>query len=436
MSDGRRLHLNIVGNELNLHQGARAFERDNGGGPDRTSAFGPILEMGKLADEGLFTAMFLGDIAGSIGSPAIDDGAPEPLTAMAALSRETKNLGFIATASTSFYDPYNIARLVGSLDLISEGRAGMNAITSAADFWALNYSQTQHLDREARYKRADEFLDVIKALWDNRDFRTDPDGIRRFYSEPINHTGENFQVTGPLNVHPSRQGRPLIAQAGGSGPGINVAAKHADMVFTNAYSRESAKTYRASLDEALAKHGRAAGSAPAIPGLIPYIAKTAREAEERMHALDDYIDWESIAPYALMEFGIQYTYNSVNDPFPVEVLPNPEDVKDTLKSVFGNYVGLWNHVQANPGLTVRDLVAHAMVRGGAQHRKFVGSYDDFADELVDWFEDGNIGGFNLMFPTGSMWLQEFVDEAVPRLIDRGIYRSTPDTRVLRERFQA
>lgn len=144
--------------------------------------------------------------------------------------------------------PYNLARLLASLDQASDGRAGYNAVTSVIDQFALNYSLKQHLDREARYQRADEFLDVMRALWDNRSLRRDPDGLARFYAEPINHQGDLFEVTGPLNVAPSRQGRPLIAQAGGSGAGIRVAAKHADMVVTNSSTRESAAEYRRALD--------------------------------------------------------------------------------------------------------------------------------------------------------------------------------------------
>ncbi|MDL9938105.1 NtaA/DmoA family FMN-dependent monooxygenase [Gordonia sp. ABSL1-1] len=435
MSTERYLHLNLVGNEINHHQGALAFERDHGGGPDRTAnAYEPISEMGKLAEEGYFTAMFLGDIAGTAGSPAPDGGPPEPITAFAALARETTSLGLIATASTSFYDPYNLARLLASIDQISDGRAGFNAVTSVSDEWAQNYSLEQHLDRETRYRRCDEFLDVCTALWEKREIRDDADGIRRFYAEQINHRGDNFQVLGPLNVAPSPQGRPLIAQAGGSGPGIRVAAKHAEMVFTNANTREQAADYRKQLDAALIERGRAAGSVPAIPGLVPYLGATKEAAEEKVRLLDENVPYELYAPFALVQFGLEFTFDSIDDPFPLDQIPTPESVKDTIKSTYGNYVGLYTWISERPGVTVREVTAQSLARGGAQHRKFIGTYDDFVDDLAAWHSDGTVGGFNLMFPTGVIDIREFVAEVVPRLVDRGIYRGKSDTRPLRERF--
>ncbi|CAN5269702.1 LLM class flavin-dependent oxidoreductase [soil metagenome] len=432
MSQRRYLHLNLVANDLNLHQGAYGYEHAHGV-PER-STFERLIEYGKFGDEGLFTALFVGDIPGMQGSPAFDGGPAEPITALTAIAQHTNHVGLIATASTTFYDPYNLARLLASLDQASDGRAGFNAVTSVIDQFALNYSLKHHLDREARYHRADEFLDVVRSLWDKRELRRDPDGLTRFYAEPINHQGNLFHVSGPLNIAPSRQGRPLIAQAGGSGAGIRVAAKHADMVFTNSSTRESAAVYRDTLDKALVEQGRAPGSVPPIPGLIPYLGRTAKEAEEKLRELDDYVNWELVAPFALGQFGIEVPYQDINDRFPREVLPRPEDIEKTITSTFGNYVGLYNWIQEKPDLTVRDVVAQAVGRGGATHRKFIGSYDDIVDDFAAWFDDGYIGGFNLMFSAGAESIREFIDEVVPRLIDRGIYRATPADVPLRERF--
>jgi alkanesulfonate monooxygenase SsuD/methylene tetrahydromethanopterin reductase-like flavin-dependent oxidoreductase (luciferase family) len=136
----------------------------------------------------------------------------------------------------------------------------------------------------------------------------------------------------------------------------------------------------------------------------------------------------------LGQFEIDIPYADINERFPAELLPRPADVEATIKSTFGNYVGLYNWIQEHPGVTVRDVVAQAVGRGGATHRKFVGSYDDIVDDFATWHSDGNVGGFNLMFSAGAASIQEFIDEVVPRLIDRGIYRSTPADRPLRERF--
>lgn len=432
MAERRYLHLNLVANDLNLHQGAHRYERAHGV-PER-SAFQRLLEYGKFGDEGLFTALFVGDIPGMQSSPAFDGGPAEPITALTAISQHTRHVGLIATASTTFYDPYNLARLLASLDQASDGRAGYNAVTSVIDRFAQNYSLGEHLSREARYHRADEFLRVLRALWDNRSLRPDPDGRPRFHAEPIDHQGPLFNVAGPLNIAPSRQQRPLIAQAGGSGPGIKVAAKHAEMVFTNSSTRASAAAYRQTLDKALIDEGRPPGTVPAIPGLIPYLGRTTEEAEEKLRELDSYVDWAPLAPHAMGQFGIELPLGDIDDPFPTHLLPRPEDVEHTIKSTFGNYVGLYNWIQERPGVTVREVTAQAVGRGGATHRKFVGTYDALVDDLATWYEDGNIGGFNLMFATGSTAIREFIDEVVPRLIDRGIYRSTPTDLPLRQRF--
>ena len=193
--------------------------------------------------------------------------------------------------------------------------------------------------------------------------------------------------------------------------------------------------YREMLDKALVEEGRAPGSVPAIRGLIPYLGRTAQQAEDKLRELDSYVDWEPIAPFALGQFGIEVPFDDIHQRFPVEVLPVPADVEKSIKSTFGNYVGLYNWIRERPGATVRDVVAQAVGRGGATHRKFVGSYDDIVDDFAAWFEDGDVGGFNLMFSAGSESIQEFIDEVVPRLIDRGIYRASPDDRPLRERFR-
>ncbi|MGY4711194.1 NtaA/DmoA family FMN-dependent monooxygenase [Mycolicibacterium sp. CBM1] len=432
MANHRYLHLNLVANDINLHQGARGYEQARG--IAERGAFERLVEYGRFGDEGLFTALFIGDIPGMQSSPAFDGGPAEPITALTAIAQHTQHVGLIATASTTFYDPYNLARLLASLDQASDGRAGYNAVTSVIDKFALNYSLDQHLDRETRYERADEFLTVLRALWDNRELRRDPDGLTRFYAKPIDHRGNLFHVTGPLNVAPSRQGRPLIAQAGSSAAGIGIAAKYADMVFTNASTRDSAAAYRETLDTALADAGRRPGSVPAIPGLIPYLARTTEEAEDMVRDLDNYVQWEQVAPFALGQFGFDIPYDDIDDPFPFAALPRPEDVEATISSTFGNYVSLYSWIQEHPGATVRDVVAQAVGRGGATHRKFVGSYDDIVEDFAAWHADGYVGGFNLMFAAGAWSIREFIDEVVPRLIDRGIYRADPDDRPLRERF--
>src|SRR3954447_6265277 len=410
MSAPRYLHLKLAVNDINRHMGAEAYERAHA--HPELDAFDRILDYGKYGEQGLFSAIFVGDLAGMAFSPAMDGGPGDPITTLAAIAQHTKHVGLIATASTTFYDPYILARLLPSLDQVSDGRAGFNAVTSTGDQFALNYSMDAHLDRETRYRRGEEFVEVVKGLWENRRF-VETDGVRQFFADPIDHKGEFFKVTGPLGIAPSRQGRPMIAQAGGSAPGIKLAAKHAEMVFTNATTRDQAATYFQALNEALREYGRAPGSVPQIPGLVPFLGRTATEAEERMLALDEYVPWELLAPFALGQFGVDLSFDSLEAVVDIRQLPEPASVEKTITSTFGNYVGLYNWVKEHPNTTIKDITAQSIGRGGAQHRKFVGSYDDLVDDFAQWFDDGNVGGFNLMFPIGGSDIQEFIDEVVP-----------------------
>lgn len=434
MSRSRHLHVNLVGNAINNHPAWSSYERRTGQAPERANPHAELMEMAAHADEGLFTAIFVGDVSGTDASdpvPVFDGGVPEPITALTAVAGVTKHVGLIPTASTTFYDPYTLGRLIGSLDQISDGRAGFNAVTSSDNF-AVNYSKPNHPDREARYQIADEFLEAITGLWERRELRKGEDGRTQFFASRIDHKSEHFEIRGPLNVAPSRHGnRPLISQAGGSGPGIRVAAKHADLVFTNFATFQNSISYREELNRALAALGKPADSVPLFPGVVPWLGKTRAEAEEKRRALDDAYDLNSIAPHVFRSFGIEYSYTSLEDSFPTEVLPDPKTSQDKIRGAYGNYVGLYSWIMERPGVTVREVASATL--GGWHHRKFVGSYDEFVDDLASWFEGGYADGMNIMPPMGAVSVKEYVDEVVPRLIDRGIHRSTPDSRPLRER---
>jgi FMN-dependent oxidoreductase (nitrilotriacetate monooxygenase family) len=433
VSEGRgHFHLSLVPTTNTLHDGWETYARQRGIG--HLDAVDHYLQCARLAEEGNFTLVFLGDTASAVSAPVADTGAPEPVTSLTAIAAVTRNLGLVGTISTTFYEPYNVARLIGSLDQISGGRAGWNAVTSATEAAALNFSYDAHLPRETRYEIADEFIEVVNALMRNRELRCTDDGVPRYYARPIDHVGKYFRVKGPLNVAPSRQGRPLLAQAGGSGPGIRVGAKHADIIFTNANSQKDAATYRAALDAALVEVGRAPRSVPVLPGVSPYLGRTKAEAISLKRELDAFLDVEALAPAALAAFGIEYSYRSVDDPFPVDVLPDPARAPASIRNSLGNYTGLYTWITERPGVTVREVVGQTA--GGWTHRNFVGSYDEFADEIESWYREGLADGFSILAPRGIESVRECVEEIVPRLIDRGIYRAEPDERPLRHRFTA
>lgn len=428
----KQMHINLVANLNTAHDGLAGYQRDHGVENSAASVLDTYRDYARVAEEGNFTSFFLGDTAAAMGAPVSDGGAPEPITALTAVAGVTENLGVLATMSTTFYDPYNVARLVGSLDQVSDGRAGWNAVTSASAVAAPNFSYAEFPGREARYAMAEEFVDVVASLWRNREIRTDAQGDKRFFAESIDFVGTHFQVKGPLNVAPSRQGSPLIAQAGGSGPGIRLGARYADLLFTNANSIDDALAYKAELRKALVAVGRDRRDLPVMPGVAPYLAKTARDAEEFKQELDSHLNYEQLVPRALAGFGIDFEWDDVNDPFPVEVLPDPDKDSVAVKNSLGNYRGLHTWVMSTPGVTIKQVAAQTA--GGWTHRKFVGSYDDFVDDAERWFRSGAADGFSLIAPIGVPSLRDFVDEVVPRLERRGIYRNSPDDRPLRARF--
>lgn len=430
------LHLNLLPNTNLLHNGLGRYQVEQGRSSEHpTQIMDLYLEYGKLAEAGMFTSFFLADTPGALGTPIADAGSPEPVTALTAVAGVTRHLGLIATMSTTFYDPYNVARLIGSLDLISNGRAGVNAVTSSSDISALNYSLDKHPDRDVRYARADEFLTILGQLFRNREVKHNDFGNPQLFGEPIDYKGRFFSVRGPLNVAPSRQGAPVIAQAGASGQGVIVGAKHADLIFTNANSKGSALRYRDELNKALVAVGRRVDSVPVLPGVTPYLGRTSKEAHELKEELDSYLDHEALAPDVLKGFGIEYSYTTLDDPFPLADIPQPEEIMNEIKSAYGNYLGLYNWIKDHPGVTVRQ-VASQTAGGGFSHRKFIGSYDEFVDDMIDWVDSGAVEGFTVIPALGIPSLRAVVDEVVPRLIDRGVYPSTPDNRPLKQRFTA
>ncbi|GAA4728490.1 LLM class flavin-dependent oxidoreductase [Nocardioides endophyticus] len=432
MNSDKKFHLNLIANSITLHAGLKEVERAAGVAPSESRPVALYSEYAAIAEEGNFTSMFLADTLVAVGSPLAGGGSPEPFTALAAVAARTRNIGLIATGTTSFYEPYNLARLMASLDLISDGRAGWNCVTGALATAAPNFGSDPLPPREERYARADEFLDVVSGLWDRRTLRPNERGGTDLFAEAVNHHGKYFDVEGPLNVAPSRQGRPLVGLAGGSGSQISTAIKHADVVFTNAVSREVAAEYRSEMNQSLVAAGRKPDSIPIMPMIVPFLGATRAEAEERKRSLDMHLEVDAMAPNALANFGISYSYDDVDDPFPVDVLPHPQTVKSTIGGAWGSYRGLYNWIQERPGVTVREVTLQASL--GQSHQKFVGSYDDFCDDIELWFREGLAAGFLLMCPEGLESANGFVEHLVPRLIDRGIYRTTPDERPLRERF--
>lgn len=264
--------------------------------------FQDMVEVAELAERGKMDFVFLAD------SAAVDlEGSPdargrmgkvvkfEPMTILSALAAVTRHLGFVATSTTTFNEPYTLARQFASLDMISGGRSGWNLVTSNNEQDALNYSRDQHMSHSDRYERAIEFAEVVQGLWDSWDddafIRDKESGV--FYDvakmHVLNHKGKHFQVRGPLNVAPSPQGRPVLVQAGASGTGRDVAARLAEIVFTAQTTFEQAKDFYSDVMMRLPRFGRTVDEVRVMPGFYPVVAPTAAEAQEKFDHLQSLI---------------------------------------------------------------------------------------------------------------------------------------------------
>jgi FMN-dependent oxidoreductase (nitrilotriacetate monooxygenase family) len=395
--------------------------------------FADMVETAQLAERGKMDFLFLAD------SAAVDlQGNPdargrmgkvvkfEPMTVLSALAAVTKNLGFVATSTTTFNEPYTLARQFASLDAISGGRSGWNLVTSNNEQDALNYSREQHLSHGERYERAIEFAEVVQGLWDSWDddaFIRDKDsGV--FYDTTkmhvLNHKGKHFQVRGPLNVAPSPQGRPVLVQAGASGTGRDVAARLAEIVFTAQTTLAQAKEFYADVHARLPRFGRSPAEVRVMPGFYPVVAPTGSEAQEKFDFLQSLIQ---------VPVGIAVLEHTIGvhdlDRLPLDG-PVPE-MPDTNGPLSRQRLLL--EQARRDKLTFWELcLANAGPRG---HVLSIGTPSQVADEMEHWFKEGGADGFNVMpaYLPGS--LRDFVELVIPELQRRGLFRTEYEATTLR-----
>jgi len=392
-------------------------------------------ELAQTAERGLFDLVFVAD------SPAgwerakdpealrrASHGAHfEPVTLWAALSQVTSRVGFVATASTTYEDPYLLARKFASLDHISKGRAAWNVVTTGADV-SKNFTIPGHPAHADRYKRAEEFVDLVKGLWDSyeddafvRDKQSgiylDPDKVHQ-----LNHRGDQFSVAGPLNVARPVQGYPVIVQAGASEAGRELAARTAEMIFTANQTIEDAQEFYADVKSRLARYGRRREDLLISPGIFPVLGGTEKEARENHEHIQSLIH-PSIAWTILQRHykEVDLSGYSLDDKAP-PLPPSTELNKSRLKLVT-------DLVERN-GLTLRQL--YLAVAGARGHREVVGTPEQIADAMQDWFEHGAADAFNIMPPILPTGLTDFVDQVVPILQRRGLFRTQYEGTTLRE----
>ncbi|NML12984.1 LLM class flavin-dependent oxidoreductase [Sphingobium sp. AR-3-1] len=352
----------------------------------------------------------------------------EPLTLLSALAVATKHIGLVATLTTSYNDPFNLARRFASLDLISKGRAGWNVVTSGDAGTAGNFSQPEHFDYDTRYRRAVEFLDVARGLWSSweegalvRDRATgqflDPDRLHR-----LDHRGEFFQVVGPLNLQRSPQGEPVIFQAGDSDQGRDLGATIADAIFTHAATIEQGQAFYADLKGRAVRQGRDPDEIIILPGFFVTVGDTdaqAKDIESHYRQLDQSFD------QALAEFGRPFGWHDFRQydpdvPFPVEAL-------EYAKNSFYTQAKKVTDVAIEQGLTLRQAVERARAGRGSP---FVGSAETVANDIQRWFEGRALDGLNVHLGHPSQF-KRFVEGVVPILQARGLFRTDYEAETLR-----
>ncbi|WP_217549432.1 LLM class flavin-dependent oxidoreductase [Streptomyces sp. GbtcB6] len=427
----RALHLNAFLMTTGHHEASwRLPESD----PYAHVDLAHYVRLARTAERGTFDSLFLADgphLWGSVAQrPA---GALEPLTLLTALATATEHIGLIATASTSYNSPYNLARRFASLDIISGGRAGWNIVTTAGAEAARNFGIDEEPAHAERYARAAEFLDVALKLWDSwEDDAIVADKAAGVWGDdakihPPRHRGTYFGVEGALNVPRSPQGYPLLVQAGSSEDGKAFAARYAEAVFTAQQTIEEAREFYADLKARTVAAGRDPDHIKVLPGIVPVIGSTEAEARAHEQLLEDHIVHRHGVANLERLLHLPAGTLELDARLPAE-LP-PEDAVEGAKSRYTLIVGLARRER----LTVRQLIGR--LGGGRGHLTFAGTPEQVADAIETWFTQGAADGFNIMPPVLPSGLEAFVDHVVPILRARGLLRTAyGPRRTLRERY--
>ena len=427
---GRQIKLGMFLRPAGHHLAAW---RHAGSQADAGVNFRHFVEIAQTAERGLFDMLFSADSA-TANAVFKDNGLRrmsyvawiEPFTLLSALASVTSHIGLACTASTTYEEPFSLARKFASLDLVSGGRAAWNLVTTGNHTAAQNFSRSAHPQKGDRYRRAREFADVVLGLWDSWEddaFIRDRDsGI---FFDPakmhrLGHEGEHFNVMGPLNVARSPQGRPVMVQAGASEEGMELAAECGEVVFAAAPTLGDAQAFYSNVKGRLARYGRAPEDLKIMPGFFLTVARTRSEAKEKHDHLQSLLHPEVGLALLEQRTGLDLSGLDVDGPFPE--LPPGEAVSSRATLI--REMAMKDH------LTIRQTWER--IAGGRGHYDFHGSAEDVADVMEEWFLKGGADGFNIMPPVMPGGLDDFVDLVVPELQRRGLYRTRYDGVTLRD----
>jgi FMN-dependent oxidoreductase (nitrilotriacetate monooxygenase family) len=431
MKSRRQLHFNAFLMSSGHHEAAWRLPDSD---PFANFDLAHWHNLARIAERGTFDSVFLADGPVLWGNakyrPA---GALEPTVLLTALAANTSHIGLIATASTTYNEPYNLARRFASLDHVSGGRAGWNIVTTADPLSAQNFGLDDRPSHRDRYDRAAEFVDISLGLWDSwEDGAELGDKAAGRYADverihPINYEGSYFRVRGPLNVPRSPQGRPLLVQAGSSQDGRDFAARYAEAVFTAQQTLADGQEFYADLKERARRYGRDPEMIKILPGIVPVIGST--EAEAR--ALDDELEQLIIPEHGLTQLAnvleVPPESLDLDRPLPPEVYARPAKVEGAQSRY-----ELIADLARRDNLTVRQLIAR--LGGGRGHRTFAGTPEQVADTIGEWFSSGAADGFNVMPAAMPSGLAAFADHVIPIFRERGLFRTEYTGQTLRDHY--
>ncbi|AYJ48293.1 LLM class flavin-dependent oxidoreductase [Rhodococcus sp. P1Y] len=424
----RTMHLALFAQGVGVSQSVWRSPRTD---PAMVDTLKHWAHLAQTAERGCFDAFFVADqlnLAPTIAKDATD--RLDPVVILSALAAVTSRIGLVGTSSTTYNDPYTVARQFASLDHLSNGRAGWNVVTTAIATAAANYGSAGLPDHTARYERGEEFVDVVRALWEAweadaivGDVKTGEwADLSKIHS--IEHEGTHFQVKGPLTVPRSPQGRIPLAQAGSSPVGVRLGARVADMVFTTQHDLDAARGFAEAMRTEAASFGRDSNAVRVLPGITPIVGRTEQDASELARELGSLISEESTLGFLQQSFGgLDLTKYDLDEKFP--------DIRAELPDHAGvSRPALFIGMALDEGLTVRELAQRVGISIG--HRPLVGTPDSIADEMELWFTAGAADGFIVLPADLPVGLEEFVELVVPRLQDRGLLRTSYTGSTLRE----
>ena len=427
-----RMHINLFIQSRGHHEAAWRHPKSS---PLPLTDIHYTVELAQKAEAGFFDSIFLADVLGLWNDV---ESTPfnwlEPITALAAVAMATNRIGLIATCSTTYTEPYNLARQFASLDHISRGRAGWNIVTTWSPQAGSNFGHIGQVAHADRYERAEEYMTVVKGLWDSwaddavLDDRAGGRYADRTRVKAIDHKGPHFPVLGPLNMPRAPQGRPVFVQAGSSDTGKRFAARHAEAVFTAHLEKATARAFYADLKELVAAEGRDPRDVIILPGFSPIIGSTETEAGRYAAELDELSDPEVGRARLSQRFGgHDFSHLALDEPLSPADFPDPSK-NEASRSRTEAVVAL----VARERPTLRQLLAK--LAGARGHFTVAGSPEMIADIMQDWLETGAADGFNLMPPVLPHQLDLFISEVVPLLRKRGLFRDAYDGETLRSHF--